>query len=646
MIKLIKKKLANQLSFYILFAVTTIFIIIASITYNHLSSLLKDQIKLETSLNNKYAARQVQTIFDRAIIVTEQMSLNHQIKNYLHTTKTRDDIISNPLFNSVMKTLIEIEDSYDLNFLVWVANEDANFFMDSSLYISDPTYDVKIRPWYDIAINNQKAAFTSVYIEWETKEYVISSILALRENNIPYGFIGVDTNFDSLPEIFNYIDIGERGSIFLVDDSGRYIFHPNEEMILENSIYDKGDKLRPYSNLIFKEKEGFKEITIDGEKWYLAYYPATENGWLTISLINKAETQEGLFSFTLILISIFFITIIVLFIVIYITVKKVTLPIQEITEYSKQVSSGNFFHDLPNVYSNRDDEIADLSRSFVIITDVFREKNMVLEASIEEKNEEINRQYKYLTGNEKLAALGTLVAGVAHEVNTPIGVALTSASYIEKISKDTRRNFENNQLRKGDLEEFLSNLDESLTLTTTNLIKGSDLVRSFKAISVDQEGEMKVVFNLHNIINSVTLTLKHEYKNRPIVISNYCAEDIEINSYPGPFSQILTNLIINSLKHAYHLDDNGIITLSAEKSSDMIIIHYTDDGYGIDTSNIGKIFDPFFTTNRKIGSSGLGLHIVHNIVTQVLGGTIECESEIKSGVHFIISLPLDIDSRI
>jgi hypothetical protein len=114
MFKLIEKKLANQLSFYILFAVITIFIIIASTTYLHLSTLLKDQIQRETSLNNKYAAREVQTIFDRAIIVTEQMSLNKEITNYLRETKTREDITLNPLFDSVMKTLVEIEDSYDL----------------------------------------------------------------------------------------------------------------------------------------------------------------------------------------------------------------------------------------------------------------------------------------------------------------------------------------------------------------------------------------------------------------------------------------------------------------------------------------------------------------------------------------------------
>lgn len=643
MLKLIKKKLANQLSFYIVFSVITIFIIIATTTYIHLSTLLKDQIQLETSLNNKYAAKEVQNIFDRAIIVTEQMSLNNEITNYLRTTKTRDDITSNPLFKSVMKTLVDIEDSYDLNFLVWIANEEANFYIDSNLYVSDPSYDVKIRPWYNVAINNQKAAFTSIYLEWETKEYVISSILALREDNIPYGFLAVDTKFDSLPEIFNDIDVGESGSIFLVDDSGRYIFHPNSEMILENSIHDNSDLLSPYSNIIFDEKEGFREITINGEEWYLAYYPATESGWLTISLINKAENQEGLLSFTIILISIFFVAIIILLMIIYLTVKKVTLPIHEITEYSNQVSSGNFFHDLPSAYTNRDDEIADLSKSFLIITDVFREKNMVLEASIEEKNREIKQQYQYIMENEKLAALGTLVAGVAHEVNTPIGVALTSASYIEKITNETRSSFEDNNLRKRDLDEFLTNLDESLTLTTSNLIRGSDLVKSFKKIAVDQGSEMKALFNLHEIVNSVTLSLKHEYKNRPIIISNYCNEDIYLNSYPGPFSQIISNFIINSLKHAYNIDDEGVITLSAELVANSVIIHYTDDGYGIDTPNISKIFDPFFTTKRKKGNSGLGLHIVHNIVTQILAGSIDCQSETNKGVHFIIKLPLDID---
>lgn len=253
--------------------------------------------------------------------------------------------------------------------------------------------------------------------------------------------------------------------------------------------------------------------------------------------------------------------------------------------------------------------------------------------------EELRHTQGILIQSEKLASLGGLVAGVAHEINTPIGIGLTAVThFVEKLEK-FRSLYASDKMSKKDLQKFLDVAGESGQLVYNNLMRAADLVQSFKQVAVDQTSEKPRAFNLAGTIHDILQSLRPKYKNSEVKILVDCPEEIELDSLPGPFSQVLTNLIINALIHGFRDNRAGNITIVAKSvGKNLVEISVADDGCGIPNENINKIFEPFFTTRRGSGGSGLGLHIVYTLVTARLGGSIECLSVVNQGTKFIIRL--------
>ncbi len=238
----------------------------------------------------------------------------------------------------------------------------------------------------------------------------------------------------------------------------------------------------------------------------------------------------------------------------------------------------------------------------------------------------------------KMASLGGLVAGVAHEINTPIGIGLTGSTHFLELTKNITAKFEKKEMSKNDFKEYSKDAMELANLIYSNLKKTNYLIKSFKQISVDQTSEEKREFKLNNYINEILISMNNVLKQTNITVIVKEDEEIFLNSYPGAFSQIFTNLIFNSLKHGYQKDDVGTIIIQLKKEKNKTLIIYTDDGKGIEKENLSKVFNPFFTTNRNDGGSGLGLNIIYNIVTSQLQGSISCESIINTGVKFTIKI--------
>ena len=251
--------------------------------------------------------------------------------------------------------------------------------------------------------------------------------------------------------------------------------------------------------------------------------------------------------------------------------------------------------------------------------------NEALEESVRQQNEEIMAQREYLMESEKMSSLGQIVAGVAHEINTPLGASISASSYLDKVNQDTRVMLSEGKMTKNDLKHLMATLDESVKILNINLDKSAQLVQSFKKIAVDQNGVIFETFKLAEYIDTILLSLRHEYKNRKVDFKINCPEDLEITNYPGAFSQVLTNLVMNTLVHAFD-ETGGQITIDCHQENGNIVIRYSDDGVGIPEDNISQIFEPFFTTNRKNGGSGLGLSLVYNIVTVQMHGKIKCTS--------------------
>jgi signal transduction histidine kinase len=241
---------------------------------------------------------------------------------------------------------------------------------------------------------------------------------------------------------------------------------------------------------------------------------------------------------------------------------------------------------------------------------------------------------------EKMAALGGLVAGIAHEINTPISVGVTAASYLDEQTTTIRDNYKAGTMKRTNFEGYLDIASQSSNMILTNLNRAVELIQSFKKIAVDQSSEDRRAFAVEPYIKEVLLSLKPKLKLTKHTINVIGDGNLTIDSYPGDFAQIVTNLVMNSLVHGYEPDDQGHLIFDIKQSNDHLVCEYSDDGVGIPPENLGRIFEPFFSTRWGQGGSGLGLHIIYNLVTQRLRGTIRCQSKLGSGTKFIIEIPM------
>lgn len=271
-------------------------------------------------------------------------------------------------------------------------------------------------------------------------------------------------------------------------------------------------------------------------------------------------------------------------------------------------------------------------------TDALKESNQELLSTLE-KLHEFQGQ---LVETEKMASLGDMVAGIAHEVNTPIGLGVTASSLLADKLNEIKVAFEDKTLKSSQLKKFLTDGVENVSIIFRNLERAAKLISSFKKVAVDQSSAESCTFNVHGLLDEVLLTLSAKLVSTNVTVSVICPEDLNIKSKPGPINQILINLILNSIYHAFEGLEQGAITINVMNLSDQLHINYSDDGLGIDNSVKAKIFDPFTTTKRGSGGSGLGMHLVYNLVTQALDGHIVLDNEPEHGVCFDITFPVEL----
>lgn len=246
-----------------------------------------------------------------------------------------------------------------------------------------------------------------------------------------------------------------------------------------------------------------------------------------------------------------------------------------------------------------------------------------------------------LIRTEKLSALGTIVAVVAHELNTPIGNCLTVASTLHDKTMEVGQAFDQGNLRRSGLTEYIRDTRTGAEILLRGLNRSSELVNNFKQVAVDQTTDQRRQFDLLTVVNDVVALLSPTLRKLPYRLIMQVPDAIRMDSYPGPLEQVITNLVNNAITHAFDGKDEGTMTLCAARvAADMVRIEFADDGIGIEADHLSKIFDPFYTTKLGRGGTGLGLNIVHNIVKKMLGGKLDVESIYGKGTLFTIYLPL------
>lgn len=295
------------------------------------------------------------------------------------------------------------------------------------------------------------------------------------------------------------------------------------------------------------------------------------------------------------------------------------------------------------------------SIAVVIFTYVLRFVEVVVREYLTEKNdkeEELRISLRKLESTqammieqEKYASLGSMVAGIAHEINTPIGISLTASTSLSDHVQKVNQQFDNNALTKTELKRFMDYADESSKLIERNIKRGADLVQSFKQVAVDQSSGVNRQVNLLELLDEIVLSLRPRLKKTKHQVQINCDPELCIDTVPGFWTQIIINLINNSLQHGFEGILAGIITIDVTYDEAHIKVKYSDNGVGIAPSSRAQIFEPFYTTKRNSGGSGLGMHLVYNLISRGLNGTIEIVDSDVGAVFNILVPVIDANSN-
>ncbi len=331
------------------------------------------------------------------------------------------------------------------------------------------------------------------------------------------------------------------------------------------------------------------------------------------------------------------------------------------TELSLQTRDGTIFPAILQIRSVRGN-VGSISYYEGIIENISERKQAEeklqqyqyqLESMIAERTRELDYSLDELSSakaqlieSERLASLGSLMGGITHEINTPVGVAYTAGTHMQSKVNTIIENFRENRLTKKELENFLNTAEEAVSIINRNLDRAREFITDIKQVAVDQSSEKLRRFNLDEYLKIIVTSLKPVIKRSCADVVIECEPEIIVDSYPGALSQVITNLVMNSIIHGFSGREEGTITIHGEKSDgNTVRISVKDDGVGIEEEIKDRIFDPYFTTKADSGGSGIGLHISASTVKDILNGSISVESKIEKGSVFTIIFPSGMETQ-
>lgn len=567
---------------------------------------------------------------------------------------------------------------------VFWQNDDVIF----SWELNTPEYNYHQQDWYQLALpdNLNRTQLPEKTIYWtepyvdeagsETLMMTVDAYMTDEKDNI-IGLATVDWAMTEMTNFVEQITVTQNSFPFLIDKtSEKFVSFPKDQSVVMSSA-----TINKWSASILasamKHNVGISENVILNDQLHTIYYSETEIGLVFGIIIpnsdflaeTKASTQQNL-ALAILLSAILIITVVIALHLLFKPFDKVLTLIKrsikyddeetvmEVTpirylgknEFSPIIKALNKVYKQINEYTQlinnqnqvlqaKHNEVEELNTSLEI-------KVNLRTAELEKKTRQVTESLETLAATkekmidiEKHAALGQLVAGIAHEINTPLGVSVTAVSNFKDEVTKLQNDFKDNKLTKSSFKSATKKMIENSDILMKNINRAAELIASFKQVSVDQSSEFCRQFNLYQHLSDLKLTLKPQLIENSHSIKITCKKSITINSYPGALSQVLTNLVMNSLIHGFEGVDKGVITIDATENDGQTHLIYADNGVGMSAETEKKIFEPFYTTKRAKGGTGLGMHIVYNIVTQKLKGHISCKSEIGGGTNFFIEFP-------
>ncbi|MES2947963.1 MAG: sensor histidine kinase [Pseudomonadota bacterium] len=460
-----------------------------------------------------------------------------------------------------------------------------------------------------------------------------------------------------------HIKVGETGYLYLLTRDRTMLFHPDPARRL--LLAAKPGQNKGLDRAINEHFQGSTETVNSTGLHALATFTELKSlGWILGANYPMAEVREPFRQSLRTIGGFALVACLLLFLLITLLVRRLLLPVRLITQHLAEVGQGKAqplalpdAGELGLMTQAYNQMLTDLRTSESARMDgehQLRVLNTGLEQRVLERTEELEKTNTELTQtlstnlaiknelvrSEKLAALGHLVAGLAHELNTPVGNALLAASALRARIKDIGDKMDAGAIKRSDFNEFKSDSMGAAILVEKNLHRAADLINSFKQMAVDQTAEHRRVFNVDKTIEEVVSTLEFQVRKRPIAVHLDLQSGVSMDSYPGPLGQLIVNFFTNALIHAFPADAAGDIWITCNRPvADLVKIEFKDNGCGIPAAHIARIFDPFFTTRMGQGGSGLGLSIAFNIATGMLGGTLEVVSVEGQGSTFTVLLP-------
>ncbi len=459
------------------------------------------------------------------------------------------------------------------------------------------------------------------------------------------------------------VKIGDTGYLYMLDRQRTMLFHPDPSRWL--ALAAKPGQNAGLDRAIAEGFQGSTDnVNSTGLHALTTFVQLKSLGWILAANFPMSEVREPFRRSLTTVAGVALVAVGVVFVAVILLVRRSLLPVRLLTQHLVEVGQGQARPmSIPNagelglMTQAYNQMLTELNASEAARMDGerrLRELNASLEQRVEQRTEELGKtnselqrtlssneaMKNELVRSEKLAALGKMVAGLAHELNTPIGNALLAASALRLRTQSLSRQIDEGALKRSELRDFQINGSGAATLVENNLMRAADLINNFKQVAVDQTSEHRREFQLDKTIVEVLSTLDYMVRSRPITVHQDLQPGITMQSYPGPLGQVIINFFTNALTHAFSDDSPGQIWIRTTlQGDDCVTIEFKDNGVGIAQEHVNKVFDPFFTTRLGQGGSGLGLSIAYNITTAMLGGHIAVSSSAEQGTCFTVRLP-------
>ncbi|MCT4584531.1 MAG: ATP-binding protein [Peptostreptococcaceae bacterium] len=589
-------------------------------------------------------------------------SVEFQIESYLEQAKNQILQIKEILYdqrgfryldtNEILRILVDKNSRFSD---VYILDKEGIVFYSQPYDTRVIGTDQSLYPYFNDEFNVDEVYWSSAFFSYNSTKPQVALSMRVKSGDIVVGIL----NLDELGNLLKQINKNDENILAITDNKGTYIAHSDMKYVYEREI-------DPYFN-DFKQNKNMPNIDYKGVKVTANSKFIRYNNWAVIIYQSHKEITKPLYN------SIYLILICTVFLVIfafymnYNKVRKIMNNILNLENKTKSISEGNYdekidgmdYKELNSLSSNFNKMIEQIQKREAKIKEgelTAIKLNEKLEAQVRERTrqllisnnelakslEEVKTMQEELVQSKKMEALKDLVTGIAHELNTPIGIAITASSYVENLNRNLDDTIKNGKISGKDIKEYMDKSKKLYDSMSVNLRRASKLIELFKKLSIEPINQNKEEFNVKNLIRN-TVTSVNIGRSKDIKIKLKCDDNVIINSYKTPFATVISSIIKNSLDHAFVDREKGEISINVTHGGDYVVLEITDDGVGIDFDNKNKVFHPFFTTARGSGLVGLGLNIVYNIVDRLFKGTITFNSDMEKGTTFTILIPLGID---